>query len=314
MVSSTREGTHKAELSYLAGGLSWSCTYVALMDDKGSSLDITGWVTLTNNSGTSFHDAGLKLVAGDVNIVQDQAMPLYKAMRSDMAAEAGAAQFSQSNLFEYKLYSLQRRTNIGNNETKQVELASAHNVKTKKTYVYDGLVDQWRTWWNNSSYRSQESFGQQSNTKVGVYVAFKNEEKSGLGIALPKGKVRVYERDEEGKEQFVGEDQIDHTPKDENVRLFLGNAFDLVGERVQKDFKSYGNGRIVEETIEITMRNHKDETVAAEVYEHPWRWSQWEIVTASDAWTKVDQSTLKFPVTLPKDGEKKVRYTIRYSW
>jgi hypothetical protein len=314
MVSSTREGTHKAELSYLAGGLSWSCTYVALMDDKGSSLDMTGWVTLTNNSGTSFHDAGLKLVAGDVNIVQDQAMPLYKAMRSDMAAEAGAAQFSQSNLFEYKLYSLQRRTNIGNNETKQVELASAHNVKTKKTYVYDGLVDQWRTWWNNSSYRSQESFGQQSNTKVGVYVAFKNEEKSGLGIALPKGKVRVYERDEEGKEQFVGEDQIDHTPKDENVRLFLGNAFDLVGERVQKDFKSYGNGRIVEETIEITMRNHKDETVAAEVYEHPWRWSQWEIVTASDAWTKVDQSTLKFPVTLPKDGEKKVRYTIRYSW
>jgi hypothetical protein len=169
-------------------------------------------------------------------------------------------------------------------------------------------------WHNNYSYRSQGSFGQQSNTKVGVFVTFKNEEKSGLGIPLPKGKVRVYKRDDDGKEQFVGEDRIDHTPKNEEVRLYLGNAFDIVGERVQKDFKSFAGNRIVEETIELKVRNHKNEAVEVMVYEHPWRWSQWEIVNANGEWEKVDQTTIKFPVRLSKDQEKIVRYTIRYSW
>jgi hypothetical protein len=126
--------------------------------------------------------------------------------------------------------------------------------------------------------------------------------------------VRVYKRDDDGREQFIGEDQIDHTPKDEEVRLYLGNAFDLVGERAQKEFKSYANGRVVEETIEVKVRNHKKEGAEVLVYEHPWRWSQWEIVNSSTSWTKVDQSTLKFPVKVAKDGEVTVRYTIRYSW
>jgi len=313
LVSNTREGKHDVEISYLAGQLSWTCDYVALMNKDDSRLDLTGWVTLTNNSGTSFKDAGLKLVAGDVNLVRQQfeGMRLQKGI---MAEAAEQPQFKQTELFEYKLYSLQRHTDLNNDETKQIELTSAKDVSAKKVFIYDGLSGQWRAWYNSYDYRSQGSFGQQSNPKVGVFVTFKNDEKSGLGIALPKGKIRMYKRDVDEKEQFIGEDQIDHTPKDEEIRLYLGNAFDLVGSRVQKDFKSFASGKLVEETIEIKVRNHKTEPVEVQIYEHPWRWSEWEITRSSDEWTKVDQSTIKFPVKIGKDEEKIVTYTIRYSW
>jgi hypothetical protein len=288
---------------------------VALLDAADTKLDLTGWVTLTNNSGTTFRNAGLKLVAGDVNRVEEgrNVGMMAKAMRS-AEMDAMEPQFTQKNLFEYKLYALQRRTDLANNETKQIELTSATAVPAKKIFMYDGIADQWRYWRNNVSYRNQGSFGQQSNTKVGVFVLLKNEERSGLGIPLPKGRVRVYKRDDEGKEQFVGEDQIDHTAKDEEVRLYLGNAFDIVGERAQKDFRVVVSGHIIEEVVEIKIRNHKDETVEIQVYEHPWRWSQWEIVRSSVPWEKVDQSTVKFPVKLKKDEERLVTYTTRYSW
>ena len=314
VVNSNREGNQKTEISYLAGQLSWNCNYVALLEKNGASLDLTGWVTLTNSSGTSFRNAGLKLVAGDVNVVRrefDRAAGMAKAT---LAADEAAPQFKQTELFEYKLYTLQRRTDLRNNETKQIELTSGQDIRSRKVFIYDGIGDQWRYWYNNYSYRSQGSFGQQSNPKVGVFVTFRNDETSGLGIPLPKGKVRVYQRDDDGKEQFIGEDEIDHTPKDEEVRLYLGNAFDIVGERAQKDFKSFSGGRVVEETVEITVRNHKKEAVEVQVYEHPWRWSQWEIVNASGQWTKVDQSTLRFPVKLAPGGSQVVRYTVRYSW
>ncbi len=315
LVTNSREGAQRTEISYLAGGLSWSADYVALLGAQENKLDLTGWVTVTNGSGTEFTNAGLKLVAGDVNVVQDAFGGSLRAQKAVMMeADAAAPQFKQTELFEYKMYALQRRTDIRNNETKQIELTSGNNVAAKKVFIYDGLSDQWRMWHNNYSYRSQGSFGQQSNRKVGVFVTFKNEEKSGLGIPLPKGKVRVYKRDDDGKEQFVGEDQIDHTPKNEEVRLYLGNAFDIVGERVQKDFKSLAGNRIVEETIEVKVRNHKNETAEVLVYEHPWRWTQWEILNANGEWEKVDQTTIKFPVKLGKDQEKVVRYTIRYSW
>ncbi|MBM2839865.1 MAG: hypothetical protein HW412_393 [Bacteroidetes bacterium] len=313
LVANNKEGSHKTEISYLAGQLSWTCNYVALLDKNDTKLDLTGWVTLTNNSGTAFKNAGLKLVAGDVNIVQNRfdGMRMAKGME---VSDASAPQFKQSDLFEYKLYSLQRRTDLNNNETKQIELTSARNVTSKKVFIYDGMADQWRMYYNNYSYRSGGNFGQQSNPKVGVFVTFRNDEKSGLGMPLPKGKVRVYKRDDEGKEQFIGEDEIDHTAKDEELKLYLGNAFDIVGERAQMDFKSFAAGRIVEETVEIKVRNHKKESVEVLVYEHPWRWSQWEILKSNKEWEKVDQSTLKFPVKISKDGEATVSYTIRYSW
>lgn len=312
LVENTKPGEHKTEISYLAGQLSWNSNYVALLNKDDSKLDLTGWVTLTNNCGTSFKDAGLKLVAGDVNIVQEE----FRGgrMATDMMMKSVEPQFTQTELFEYKLYTLQRRTDINNNETKQVELVSGKNVSAKKVFIYDGLADQWRWWANNYSYRNQGSFGQQSNPKVGVFVTFKNDAKSGLGLPLPKGKVRVYKRDDDGKEQFIGEDRIDHTPKDEEIRLYLGNAFDIVGERAQTDFKSFASGKVVEETIQIKVRNHKNEPVEVLIYEHPWRWNQWEITKSSTGWVKVDQSTIKFPVKIAKDEEKVVTYTIRYSW
>ncbi len=313
LVSNSHDGPQKAEISYLAGQLSWSCNYVALLNKDNTAMDLTGWVTLTNNSGTTFTNAGLKLVAGDVNLVRQAFAGMRKGMEAQMA-EAAAPQFAQTELFEYKLYTLQRRTDVRNNETKQIELVTGRSVPAKKMFIYDGLSDQWRYWYNNYSYRSQSSFGQQSNTKVGVFVTFRNEEKTGLGIPLPKGTVRVYSRDDDGKEQFIGEDEIDHTPKDEEVRLYLGNAFDIVGERAQKDFRSYASGNVVEETIQVKVRNHKADAVDVQVYEHPWRWSQWDIVKSSTGWTKVDQSTLRFPVRIPKDGEAVVTYTVRYSW
>ena len=312
LVETGAPGEHKTEISYLAGSLSWNANYVALLDKSDTKIDMTGWVTLVNNSGTTFNEAGLKLVAGDVNIVKKE----FERMRTmDMMAKSAAEpQFEQTDLFEYKLYTLQRRTNLRNNETKQIELINGRNVDAKKVFIYDGLSDQWRYWLNDYSYRNQGSFGQQSNQKVGVFVLLKNDSKSGLGIPLPKGKVRVYKRDDDGKEQFIGEDQIDHTPKDEEIRLYLGNAFDIVGERAQKDFKSFAGGRVVEETIEIKIRNHKKESAEVLVYEHPWRWSEWKITNSSAKWEKVDQSTLKFPVTIGKDGESVITYTIRYSW
>ena len=314
LVTNSREGQHKTEISYLAGQLSWNCNYVALLNKDDTKLDLTGWVTLTNNSGTAFRNAGLKLVAGDVNIVREQFVGGMKMSRAQVVADESAPQFKQTELFEYKLYSLQRRTDLSNNETKQIELTSGRNIASKKIFIYDGLAEQWRSWYRNYSYRSQGSFGQQSNSKVGVFMTFRNEQASGLGIPLPKGTVRVYKRDDDNKEQFIGEDKIDHTAKDEEVRLYLGNAFDLIGERVQKDFKSFSLGRVVEETIEIKIRNHKDEAAEVQVYEHPWRWSQWEIIRSNVEWSKVDQSTLKFPVKIGKDQEKTVVYTIRYSW
>jgi len=314
LVSSTRGGEHRAEISYLAGQLSWSSNYVAVMDRNDASLDLTGWVTLTNNSGTTFNGAGLKLVAGDVNIIREGFRKFQATGREMLAADESEPQFKQTDLFEYKLYSLQRRTDIRNNETKQIELVSGRSVPSKKVFIYDGLDDQWRYWYRNSAYSSQSSFGQQSNPKVGVFVTFRNEEAGGLGIPLPKGKVRVYKRDDDGKEQFVGEDEIDHTAKDEEIRLYLGNAFDLVGERAQKDFKSFASRRVVEETIEIKVRNHKKESAEVLVYEHPWRWSEWEIIRSNSEWQKIDQSTLKFPITVSKDGEQVITYTIRYRW
>jgi hypothetical protein len=313
LMESSQEGTHEAEISYLAGQISWLCDYVAVLSSDDRELGLTGWVTLTNNSGTSFADAGLKLVAGDVNVVRNRIGVRSQTAEKGLMAQS-EQQFEQTDLFEFKLYTLNRRTDLQTNETKQIELISGNEVPATKVLIYDGLADQWRSWYRNSSYRSHSSLGQQSNPKVGVYMTFRNSTESGLGLPLPKGRVRVYKEDEDGKEQFVGEDLIDHTAKDEEVRLYLGNAFDIVGERVQKDFRSFGSGEVVEETVQIKVRNHKKEEVEVMVHEHPWRWGEWEIVKSDAEWEKVDQSTLRFPVKVSKDGEKVITYTIRYSW
>ncbi len=314
LMKSEKAGAQKIGISYLASQMSWHCDYVALLGEHDDAVDLNGWVTVINHSGTTFENAGLKLVAGDVNSIMEPnaAYRQNDAVNGMLAKED--QQFQQKNLFEYKLYSLQRRTDIVNNETKQIELVSAPHVSARKVLVYDGIAGQWRMWRNQPGYREQTSFGQQSNPKVGVYVKFTNSEESGLGMPLPKGKIRVYKKDSDGKEQFIGEDEIDHTPKDEEIRLYLGDSFDVVGERVQKTLQTIAKGHIVEETIQIKVRNHKTEPIEVLVYEHPWRWNTWDIVQSSTAWTKVDQSTLQFPVSLSPDEEKTITYTVRYTW
>lgn len=312
-LSSTRDGEQKTEISYIARGLSWDCDYVAVLDKDDAKLDIKGWVTLNNRSGTTFKDAGLKLVAGDVNQVQDNGNMAY-AMAAERASAKAEPQFTQKNLFEYKLYALQRRTDLLDRESKQIELLSGKGVPVKKQLIYDGYETGWRWYLNNTGYRNQGSMGQESNPKVGVYLVLKNDAKSGLGIPMPKGRFRVYKKDEDGKEQFIGEDRRDHTPKDEEVRLYLGNAFDVTGSRTQINFRTLSSGKVVEETFQIKVGNHKDEAVDVAVYEHPWRWSQWEITASSTPWEKVDQTTLKFPIKIAKDKDQVLTYTIRYTW
>ncbi|MEO7425002.1 MAG: hypothetical protein ABI036_07435 [Fibrobacteria bacterium] len=315
LLTAAKAGEQRAGISYLAGNISWSCDYVALLNKADDKLDLTGWVTLVNNSGSAFKNAGLKLVAGDVNLTREgQNGGMQVRAFAKAAMDAPAPQFQQKELFEYKIYSLQRRTDLRNNESKQIELVSALNASARKLLVYDGMDQSWRYYVNNPGYRSQQSLGEQSSGKVGVYMAFRNDEKSGLGMPLPKGKMRVYKQDDDGREQFIGEDQIDHTAKDEEVRLYLGNVFDVVGQRAQTDFRTLSSGHMVEESFEIKLRNHKKEAVEVVVMEHPWRWSQWEIVKTGVPFEKVDQSTIRFPVKLAPDKEKTVAYTIRYTW
>jgi len=312
---SEREGDQNVEISYLAGGLTWSCDYVALLAKGDDKLDLTGWVTLSNHSGTAFRNAGLKLVAGEVHRVEEAVDDLIGSLDADEDKSAPAPpQFQQRDLFEYKLYSLQRRTDLGGQETKQIELVSARNAAVRKMLVYDGEDPEWRDRLFNPGYRLQQDFGEQANPKVGIYLAFRNDEKSGLGMPLPKGKVRVYQRDDDGKEQFVGEDQIDHTPKDEEMRLYLGNAFDLAAERARTGFAKLALNRGVEESFRVKVRNHKREAVEVMIYEHPWRWSGWKIAKADAKSEKVDQSTIRFPIKIEPDKEAIVNYTIRYQW
>lgn len=312
-LSSTRDGEQKAEISYLATAISWSCDYVIVLGKHDDKLDLTGWVTLENRSGTTFKDAGLKLVAGDVNRVEESHV-YSNGMMESKAMSAAPPQFQQKELFEYKLYTLQRRTDLKDSESKQIELVTGGQVPAAKQLIYDGMEEGWRHWLNNPGYRKEGSMGQTGNTKVGVFLVFNNEKQSGLGMPLPKGRVRVYKKDEDGKEQFIGEDRLDHTPKDEEVRLFLGNAFDVVGSRAQTDFRVLSSGKVVEETFQIKLRNHKDAAVDVAVYEHPWRGSQWDLVKSSSPGEKVDQTNLKFPIKLSKGEEKTLTYTVRYSW
>ncbi len=312
-VHAKKDGKHTIEFRYLASQLNWNCTYIALLNDSDTKVDLTGWVTITNNSGSNYINAELKLVAGDLNIIQPKNQRMDMLMKYSVTAEE-AEGFQQKDFFEYKLYSLQRTTDIRNQETKQIELISAQNVTVNKEFVYDGLSDEWRIWQRNYSYRDQSSFGQKSNTKVGVYISLKNSIADGLGIALPKGNVRLYKKDTDGKEHFIGEDEIDHTPKDETVRLYLGNAFDLTGKRVQKDFRVVVADHVYEETIEVTVKNHKEQPVTIMVYDHPWRWRDWVISKSSHEWDKIDHSTLRFKIQLAKDEQKTITYTVRYTW
>lgn len=318
-VSARRGGEHRTRVSYQTGGVTWwtdyNLTYSEGSDPNSGLLDVGAWVSIINQSGASYPDARLKLIAGDVQRIQPpQAVPLMRRRAMDatmMAAEERG--FDEKAFFEFHLYTLGRRTTLPNNSTKQIELFdAARRVPARKTLVYYGQVP--IPYWYSDPIVDRE-YGNQSNRKVDVYLEFKNEEKVGLGIPLPAGRMRVAQADKaDGSLEFIGEDVIDHTPKDEKVRVKLGSAFDVVGERRQVDFSINTGAEWMEEEVEVKVRNHKEEPVEVIVKENLYRWSGWKIKTSTHRYDKEDARTILFPVTVPKDGETVVRYRVRYEW
>ena len=308
-----RSGKRDVELSYLTGGLRWEATYNLVAPESGDRFDLVGWVTLENRSGTEFERARIKLMAGDVSKVQPDAGRMLKRQAMMVMAEGAPAPAVTEKAFdEYHLYTLQRPTTLKNGELKQVEFVDADSVPGARVYVYDGA--QIQRGWDARSIRTEPAYGTQSNKKVMTMLEFENDEESGLGIPLPRGTMKVYRTDSDGGREFIGENVIDHTPKDETVRIYLGNAFDLVGERRQTQFHVDRSRDRADESFEIRVRNHKKETVEVRVVEHLYRWLNWKIEEASDPYEKIDSRTVEFRVQVPADGEKVITYRAHYSW
>jgi len=303
---SAAEKAQKLELSYLTGGLSWRADYVANLAADEKTLDLSGWVTLTNQSGAAYPNATLQLVAGDVNRVREQPRRADMTMAYAAKMAPPAPQMKEESLFEYHLYTLDRPTTLKENQTKQVALLTASSVPVRKEYLLRG-----------ESYYYQGSYGELGDKlKVGVFVEFDNKTESRMGMPLPKGIVRVYKRDSEGRAQFVGEDSIDHTPKNELVRLKLGEAFDVTARRKQMDFKSLGKQgawrNVYEMAFEVELKNAKKEPVAVSVLEPIY--GDWEVIQKSHPFTKEAAGTAKFKVEVPAEGSATLTYRVRVKW
>ena len=314
-VSAERAGTHKARYAYQTAGITWWADYnLTLNEDQGGcKLDVGAWVTIVNQSGATFSDAKLKLVAGDVQRAEPSQQVSIR-QSNKMLAESPQAGFAEKSFFEYHLYTLGRLTTIANNATKQIELfPSARGVECEKTLVYYGQAGQYFGGYGGP--QTDRNFGNQSSKKVDVYLRFKNRAENKLGIPLPAGKVRVAKLDAADQSlEFIGEDLIDHTPKSETIQIKLGSAFDVVGERRQVDYRLDTTAKWIEEDIEVKVRNQKDEAVTLIVKENLYRWSNWTITKKSQAFEKMDARTIHFPVKIAKDGEAVVKYTVRYTW
>jgi hypothetical protein len=315
-----KPGATAAEFSYVTGGMNWEASYNAVAPPKGNSLELVGWVTLDNQSGKTFRDARLKLMAGDVNKIEPQQTIMFSsAGRAQFGLAAGIGGFgppvTEKAFDEYHLYTLEHATTLHDRETKQVEFVRAGGIPSKTVYVYDGFkLDQNYQNWSPENIRQQESYGTLSNPKVCVMQEFKNSAENHLGMPLPKGRVRFYRRDDDGQLEFTGENDIDHTPKDEMLRLYTGGAFDLAGERTRTEYRADFNSRWIDESFEIKVRNHKSTPVDVRIVEHLYRWTSWDIVKNSDPFKKVDSRTIEFTVQVPVDGEKVVNYKVHYSW
>ncbi len=312
LLQSDKPGKFDAEVGYVTGGFDWSASYNLVSPEKGDQCDLVGWITMNNNSGKIFENAKIKLLAGDVNKIQPPA-PMARgrmvAGMAMMAAEAAPA-VTEKAFDEFHLYSIARPTTLHDRETKQVEFAHAEKMFAPTIYVYDG-AEGFRFYGLNY----EEGYGQSENKKIIVQREFKNAETNQLGIALPAGKLRFYRRDADGQLQFVGENTIDHTPRNETVRVTTGNAFDLVGERKPTNFKVDTGDKWMDETFEIKLRNRKKtDAVEIRVVEHLYRWSNWSITSKSDGFEKKDAQTIEFRIPIKPDEEKTVTYTVHYSW
>jgi len=317
-VSADKGGPQRARVTYQTAGMTWWADYnVIFAEGKNANsgvLDLGAWVSIINQSGGGYPDAKLKLIAGDVHRAPQPAEAMADGRFMGKAARQAAPGFEEKAFFEYHLYTLGHPTTLPDNSTKQIELfPDARGVPCDKVLVYYGLSPGFRGLFPNPV--TDRNYGTESNSKVDIYLRFKNAKDNGLGIPLPAGRIRVSKLDPADKSlEFIGEDTIDHTPKDEQVLIKLGNAFDVVGERKQIDFKIDTARDWLEEEIEIKLRNHKDEPVTVIVKENLYRWVNWEIVSKTQDYEKVDARTIQFPVQIKKDGETTVRYRVRYTW
>src|SRR5437660_2029249 len=291
-------GTQNVEASYLTNGMNWRADYVLLVNADDTKGDLQGWITLTNASGASFEDARLQLVAGDVNrVTPERNAAVAGFMAKSMAVDE--AQFQEQGFFEYHMYTLQRPTTIRDNETKQVSLLEAAGFEVKKEFVLNGQR-YYYTGYNNP--------GQAIKEKVGVFVQFRNSQQNKLGMPLPAGTIRLYKKDDKGNQQFIGEDRIDHTPKDEDVRVKVGDAFDIVAERKQTDYKVIARN-VYEYAYEIKIRNHKDTAVTVVVNEPIG--GDWEMISSTFEAKKTAAFAAQFNVPVAKDGEATLSYRVR---
>lgn len=292
----------KIEASYLASNLSWNSDYVLTVGRDDQAADLDGWVTLVNNSGTAFHNAKLQLVAGDLNRLPERDRYRVSEMVANAPAAKAAGGFVQENFSEYHLYSLGRRTSVEDKESKQISLLQASGIPVEKLFVING---------QNLYYHNAQNPGSPIKDPVLVFYKFKNEEKAGLGIPLPAGNLRVYQKDSKGGLLFIGEDHMDHTPKDEFISVKIGTAFDVVAERKQTDYKSLGS-HLWEMEFEITIRNHKDTPITVQVNEPIG--GDWEMLSSSYKYTKTAAWAAEFEVPVKANSESVLKYRVRAKW
>jgi len=295
-----KAGEQTVEASYLTNQMNWNADYVLTVAADQKAADLNGWVTIVNNSGTAYRNAQLQLVAGELHRVYAETVGgRVMAMK---AAEAAAPQFVQEAISEYHLYTLERRTNIQNNETKQISLMTSTGIRIEKIFRVNG---------QQYYYRNPQTPGAPIKEPVEVHIKYKNSQENSLGIPLPAGTVRVYQGDSKGRVQFIGEDRITHTPKDETLDLHIGNAFDVVAERKQTDYQRLGS-HAVEMAFEISLRNHKPEPITVEVNEP--LGGDWQMVDSNFKYEKTAAFAAQFMVPVAADGESVLRYRVRVRW
>jgi len=318
VLETDKAGKLDAELSYVTGGMSWEADYSMLAQTQGDAIDVIGWVTMDNQSGRTFENARIKLMAGDVSKIQpEDRRAAYAYTQTELGGRGGPPPVSEKAFEEYHLYTLNRPTTLHDRETKQVEFLRAEGVQTQRLYVYDGEkldLNRYRGY-SSENLRNERDYGTQSNPKVWVMREFKNSKENHLGVPLPRGRMRFYRRDDDGQLEFTGENVIDHTPRDETVRVYTGDAFDLIGERRRTDYQIDMSRNWLDESFEIKLRNRKEQgTVEIRVVEHLYRWITWEIVEKSDPFVKMDSQMIEFRIQVPAGEEKVVTYKVHYTW
>lgn len=301
MLNNESAKAQEIEVSYLANSINWMADYVMTVGQDDTSAGLNGWVTIDNRSGAQYNNAALKLVAGDVNRVREERLGrgMTKAMQFESKSDSFGG-FQEEAFFEYHIYDLQRPTTIKNNQTKQISLLSAEGISINKEFIVYGQRNYY-----------QNRYNEIPKTKVGVYLKFKNEDKNKLGMPLPAGTIRLYKADSKNKIQFIGEDRIDHTPKDEEIKLKIGDAFDIVAERKQMNFQHLGS-HVNETEWEVVLRNHKQEDVTVTVIEPVF--GEWQVRQSSHKHEKLDAHNIKFSIPVPQDGSVKLKYRVRVSY